>query len=871
MVRISSYSLILQLKNHVYLKVRGKRIWLWALLGCLSGVLRAQVSGRVADSDTGEPILSANVYYESQRHIGTTTDRKGHYVLKAPGRADTVVFSFVGYEPVRLPVKAREKRTLNVRLKSRDRKLSELVVKPKRRRYSRKNNPAVELMRKVIAAKGRHDLKQNDFFRYDKYQRITFGFNNITQEFMDSGFLRKYPVFLRQVEFCPQTQTNILPLTYNETSSEHIYRKQPEAERELVRGTNSEGLNELFATGDIVNIVLQRFFADVNIYDNSINLLERYFTSPLSSSHAIAFYQYYIMDTLEVEGDPCIELSFVPQNPQDFGFSGRLWILADGSYQVKRCLVNLPVRSSVNFISNLVIEQDFATLSNGQRVLVRDHMIAELGALKKFHNMLVKRTTSYTGFDFSPIADGRFAQREIPREGVPQVKDEDFWALHRTDSLTRSEASMSTMVRDMTRKRGFGWILWIVRAFVENYVETSPPGKKNYVDFGPVNTVVSSNFIDRVRLRASAQTTAHFNPHLFLKGYVAYGLKDRKWKYEGEIEYSFLKKRYSPEEFPRNSIAVSTRYDVMAPSDALLPTDKDNVFTSLKTQTIDQMSYFRQYCVRYVYEFDNHFGITAQLRHITQTPTGALSYRNLAGATVPELTQSEATLGFRYAPGEQVVVTKQRRHPVNHNFPVYTLMHTTGFKGILGGDYASNYTELSVTKRFWLNSWGRIDLYGRAGAQWNKVPFPLLITPAANNSYIIQRGMFNMINNMEFMNDRFVSLDFQWDMSGKLFNRIPLLKHLKWREVIGFKALYGALTDKNNPFRQDGGSELFEFPARGGQPTSFVMGDTPYMELNVGIHNIFKILRVDYVRRLNYLDMPNVKKHGVRFVLQFDF
>lgn len=830
-----------------------------------------QVKGVVTDAETGDPLPSVNVYYEGQKHIGTVTNINGRYSLRSPLQGDSIVFSYVGYRTYKAYVKKGERKTLNVKLNDRGRELTELVVKPKRRRYSRKDNPAVALMRKVIAAKDSNDLRENDYYRYDKYQRITFGFNNITQEFMDSGFLRKYPVFLKQVEYCPQTQTNILPLTYNETSSEHIYRKQPEAERDFVRGTNSEGLNQLFATGDIVTTVLQRFFTDVNIYDNSINLLERYFTSPLSSTHAISFYQYYIMDTLMVDGDKCIELTFLPQNPQDFGFSGRLWVLDDGSYRVKRCLVNLPVRSSVNFISNLVIEQDFATLPNGQRVLVKDNMIAEMGALKKFHNMLVRRTTTYSGFDFSPIPDERFEQREQPREGVPEIKDEEFWAEHRTDTLSRSEARMSTMVEDMTKKKGFGWIIWIVRAFVENYVETSPAGKKNYVDFGPVNTVVSSNFIDNIRLRASAQTTANLNPHLFLKGYVAYGVRDRKWKYEGEVEYSFIKKQYSPEEFPKNSIAISTRYDVMAPSDALLPTDKDNVFASFKTQTIDQMSYFRQYNVRYEYEFDSHFGITAQLRHLTQTPTGSLFYRTTGGTDVPDLTQCEATLSLRYAPGEQVVVTKQRRHPVNHNYPIYTLMHTIGFKDVLGGDYASNYTELSVWKRFWLNSWGRIDVYGRAGAQWNKVPFPLLITPAANNSYIIQREMFNMINNMEFMSDRFVSLSVQWDLSGKLFNRIPLLKHLKWREVIGFKTLYGDLTDKNNPYKQAPGSDLFLFPSRNGAPTSFAMGKTPYMELNVGVHNIFKFLRVDYVRRLNYLGLPNVKKNGVRFVLQFDF
>ncbi len=843
----------------------------FVLIGIVVCPLKAQVSGRVTDADTGEPIPFVNVYYGRQKNFGTTTNERGKYTLQAPVKGDTLIYSFVGYGSYKIYVEEGEKRIHNVKLKKLEKRLSELIVKPKKKRYNRKDNPAVELIRKVIAAKGNNSLKQNDYYRYDKYQRITFGFNNITQHFIDSGFLRKYPLLVKQVEYCPQTQTHILPLTYNETSSEHIYRKKPEAERNIVRGEHSEGLNELFATGDIVNTVLQRFFADVNIYDNSINLLERYFTSPLSSTNAISFYQYYIMDSLQVDGEPCVELSFIPQNPQDFGFSGRLWVLNDGSYQVKRCLLNLPLRSSVNYISNLVIEQDFSTLSNGQRVLIKDNMIAEMGALKKYHNMLIKRTTSYSGFDFSPILDERFDIRERLRDGSTIVKDENFWSLYRTDSLTRSEANMSTMVRDMMRKKGAGWVIWIVRAFVENYVETSPSGKKNYVDIGPVNTIVSSNFIDKLRLRISAQTTANMNPHLFLKGYAAYGVRDRKWKYEGEVEYSFLEKQYSPEEFPKNSIAISTRYDVMAPSDAMLPTDKDNVFASFKTRTIDQMSYFRQYNLRYMYEFDNHFGITAQLRHITQTPTGSLFYRSLGGDQVPELTQSEASLILRYAPGEKVVVTKQKRHPVNHNFPVYVLMHTSGFKNVLGGDYTSNYTELSVTKRFWLNSYGRIDLYGRAGAQWNKVPFPLLITPAANNSYIIQRNMFNMINNMEFMNDRFISMEIQWDLSGKLFNRIPLLKHLKWREVIGFKTLYGKLTDKNNPQNRPLDSRLFEFPSREGVFTSFVMGDTPYMELNVGIHNIFKILRVDYVRRLNYLNIPDTKKNGVRFVLQFDF
>lgn len=831
----------------------------------------SQIKGKVTDIATGEPVPYANVYYQKQRTIGTNTSQNGRYTLQSPPVSDTLVFSFVGYKTHKVYVKRGTQRTINVSLEDLDRELDEVLVKPKKQRYRRKNNPAVELIEKVIAAKENHELKQNDYYKYDKYQRITFGFNNITQEFVDSGFLRNYPTLVKQVEFCPQTQTNILPMTYNETVSEHFYRKSPETERTFIKGTNSEGVTEFFRTGDIGTIMLQRFFTDVNIYDNSINLLERYFTSPLSSVSATSFYQYFIMDTLDISGQSCIEMSFVPQNPQDFGFSGRLLVINDSTYRVKRCLIHLPVRSSVNFISNLVIEQEFETLPNGQRVLVRDNMIAEMGALKKYHNMFLKRTTSYTGFDFSPIPNETFEEKKAPREGSNNIEEEEFWKIHRTDTLTRSEANMPNMIKDMQKAKGYGWIIWIVRAFVENYVETSPHDKKNYVDFGPVNTIISSNFIDKVRLRASAQTTANLHPNIFLKGYVAYGTRDRKWKYLGEVEYSFLKKQYSQEEFPRNSITFSTRYDVMTPSDALLPTDKDNVFVSFRTQTVDQMSYFRNYNLRYVYEFNNNFSITTQLRHLTQNPTGSLFYRTLTGTMINELTQSEATLSLRYAPGEKTVVTKQRRRPVSHNYPVFTLMHTAGFKNVLGGDYNSNYTEVSASKRFWLNSYGRIDIYARAGVQWNRVPFPLLIMPAANNSYIIQRNMFNMINNMEFINDRFVSLDVQWDLSGKLLNRIPLIKKLKWREVIGFKTLYGYLTSKNNPYLHPNAADLYEFPSRDGKTTSFVMGSTPYMELNVGIHNIFKIIRIDYVRRLNYHNLPNVKKNGVRLVLQFDF
>lgn len=833
--------------------------------------LRAQVSGVVYDAETGDPLPLVSVYYEADHRIGTTTDLQGRYKLTSKVAPGTLIFSYMGFQTKKEKVKYGAKVTLDVRLEPVNVELGEVLVKPKKERYRRKNNPAVELMQKVIAAKENNSLDQNPYYRYNKYQKMTFALNNISQASLDSGIFRRFPLLAGQVEYCPQTEKMILPVTYNETVTEHIYRKTPIERRTYMRGKHSEGFNDLFSTGDMATQVLQSVFTDVNIYDNSMYLLERPFTSPISSANAIRFYQYFIMDTLMVDNERCYELSFVPQNPQDFGFTGHLYVLADGTYGVKRCVINLPIRTSVNFVNNLVLEQEFALMPNGQRVLVRDNMLAELGIIKKHRSLMVKRTTNYSGFSFDSIPDIAFREKELLREGTHETDDKDFWAAYRVDTLTRSEANMKNVLGDVQRKRGFGWLMVVVRALVENYVETSKPGRPNYVDIGPVNTMLSTNFIEKFRVRLSAQTTANLNPHLFFKGYAAYGVRDRKVKYEGEVEYSFLRKQYSPDEFPRNALTLSTRYDVMSASDQLLTRDKDNVFVSFKTQTVDHMMYVRNYTLKHEYEFDNHFSIRTQLRRLSQTPTGALFYRTLAGTPVDKLTMSEATLALRFSPGEQVVNTKQRRRRINNNAPIFTLLHTAGFKDILGGDYNYNYTELTAYKRIWFHSFGRFDINLRAGAQWNQVPFPLLIMPAANNSYIISRNMFSMINNMEFMNDRFVSLDLQWDMNGKIFNRIPLLKRLKWREVIGFRTLYGTLTDKNNPDLHPGASHLFEFPSRQGRQTSFAMRREPYMEFSVGIHNIFKILRVDYVQRINYLDLPGVKKHGFRMALEFDF
>ena len=851
-----------------------KSFLLFLLLGCCISVSAQNIQGVVTDSLTNEPIPYLSVFYEG-KGVGSITDNDGNYKVETRKGWNKLTFSAVGYVTKVVNIIPGVTKNLNVRMRPDDIMLDEVVVKPKREKYSRKNNPAVELMKKVIAHKKNNKLSENDYYQYNKYQKITMSLNDVTPEMLEKGMYKKMPFLKDQIELCEETNKFILPISVDETASQKIYRKHPKSEKTIIKGMSSTGVNELFATGDMLSTVLKDVFTDVNIYDNDIRLLQYPFISPISSSDAISFYKFYIMDTTFVDKDKCFHLTFVPNNSQDFGFTGHLYVLADSSYTVKKCTMNLPKKSGVIFVDNMDIIQEFEQLPNGEWVLKTDDMIVEMTLMKIMQGFQIRRTTRYSDYAFDELPQQLFKRKgaEI-KEADAMMRGDDFWNQYRPVPLTQTESSMDMLVKRLEQMPGFKYVIFVLKAFIENFVETGTKEHPSKVDIGPVNTMISNNYIDGLRLRMSAQTTANLNPHLFFKGYYAYGFKDHRSKYMGEVEYSFNKKEYLPREFPKNSITFSYQYDVMSPTDKFLKTDKDNVFVSFKTSTVDQMSYVRNIALKY--ENETQFGLktTVEVKHSTDEPTGGLAYitNDDQKTLVPEIQTMEASLAFRYAPGETFVNTKQRRIPVSFDAPVFTLSHTAGFKGVLGGEYNYNLTEIGLYKRFWFSSWGKIDMFVKGGAQWNKVPFPLLIMPAANLSYILQRETFNLINNMEFLNDRYASLDVSWDLNGKIFNRIPLLKKLKWREAIGFKMLYGHLTDKNNPMKHPGDSELFLFPTRDGRPTSFVMDPkTPYMECSVGIHNIFKILHIDYVRRLNYLDHPDANKWGVRFMVMMTF
>ena len=801
------------------------------------------VSGIVVDAKSGSPLPFVNVYYEG-KGVGAATDENGNFSVPYRKGWNILTISSVGFKKMEIPISGPIE-NLKVRLEVNSQTIKGVSIKGKRKKYDRKNNPAVELMRKVIAAKKHSDLRRHDYFSYQKV---------------------------------------------DETFSKRIFKKDGNIDKTIVEGRNSTGLNEFFNTGDIATTMIEDVFTDVDIYDNNIHVLQSEFVSPLSSSSGISFYRYFIADTLDVDGIRCIEVTFTPNNSQDFGFNGSLYIMADSTYRVHKATMNLPHNNAVNFVSDMYVSQEFETLPTGEQVIVNDNMIVQISVIGSFTKFHIKRDTYYSNYSLEEIPDKEF--KFLGKERLladAMMKDNKYWNSVRPEPLTEKESTMDDFLKKMESTKGFKFVLFVAKAFIENFVETSTDREKpSKVDIGPINTIFSQNFVDGFRLRMSAQTTANLNPHLFAKGYVAYGFKDHKWKGMGELTYSFNKKAYLPREFPVNNLTVTYQYDDASPSDIFMPTDKDNVFTSFRWTKVNHMNYVQKLRVLYEREWENGLRLTAQVKKESNEATAALFYQPLDGTGTPspdknlhinKFEMADVMIGLRFQPGATYINTKQRRIATNNDSPIFELNHTIGLKNVLGNDYTYNYTEAKVYKRLYLSSWGKIDTYVKGGIQWNKVPFPLLIMPAANLSYIKERETFSLIDNMEFMNDRFVSIMSGWDMNGKILNRIPLIRKLKWREYIGFNMLWGTLTDKNNPFlvKNAGDSRLFYFPGEFRKDGTFkyqsrVMDkNKPYFEVVAGIHNIFKILHVEYVRRLNYLDNPDIDKWGIRIMLRMTF
>ena len=830
-------------------------------------------SGIVKDSITGEPLPFVSVYFDGST-IGAMTDDNGTFTLQNNQGYTKLAAASLGYDTKFIDLKPGKKNdNLEVLLKPTAFEISEVVVKPKREKYTRKDNPAVELIKKVIAHKNDNRIEAKPEYQTEVYEKLSLSLDNFNPNLDKNKFLKKFKFIKNYLDTSEFNGKPILTVSVRENLSDFYYRKSPKAEKMIVRAKRMQGIDKTLDDGGGITSNLEEIFKSINIFDNNIPILLNRFVSPLSSTLATTYYHYYIMDTLDVGGDKCVDLAFVPANSESYGFTGRLYITLDGNYAVKKVLLNTPANINLNWVDKLRIEQEFKQMPDSTWVLDQENTFVNFYVVKGTQQLYAHQLRNYDNYNFNvQNADSVFgllgALHVLPEA---TAQPDTFWTHNRPIPLKEKEDALKDLLGQLRKVPAFNAIIKTAEILITGYIPTANDKKVTKFDFGPMNTTFSANHLEGFRMRVGGMTTANLNPYWFASGYLAYGTNDRKIKYNLKLTHSFTKKEYHEGENPVNNLSFIQEYDVYTPGQDFLFTSKDNIFVAWKVgEPVTKMQYIRKSVLQYEKEWLNGLTWKSWIMNQNNEAAGTLQYikRDESGNLyhIKDFTTSEIGTQLRFAPGERAYNGRSGKESVfnlSKDAPVFKLSHQLGIKGVLGGDYNYNHTEISAEKRIWLSSFGHIDAQIKAGKVWDKVPFPLLILPNTNQSITIQPEAFHMMNALEFVTDQYVSFNATYYLKGWILNRIPGIKWLRLREVLSFNMIYGGLTDKNNPTLTPG---LFLLPD-GTQP----LGSTPYMECSVGLENIFKILRIDYYRRLTYLDHPDIKKGGIRIALRFTF
>ena len=814
------------------------------------------LKGIVRDSVTAEALPRASIVAlpSDRRVIG---DTRGIFGIALQATDTAIRVSSVGYRPIVLPVKRNSYNLVVAYLSPSSTELEELVVS--KGKYSKKNNPAVDFVKKLRKQSDIGDPYGHDYYSYDKYERITLALNDFDPN-ADNIILRSYPFLKEYVDTSEVSGKPILNVSVKEKASTINYRREPKSLKTTVNGFTSTGIDEV-SSSDNTQVYLEEVLREINIYDKDITLLQNRFVSPLSPI-APDFYKFYLTDTVMVAADSCAVLSFYPFNRSAFGFTGHVYVsLTDSAMTVRKVEMSVPKEINLNFVEEFYLTQTYDTSEDGTRIKTRDDLTLELAPLPGLPSLYVRRNTSYGSHSFDEPADNSIFETAARLTEVDSMncRTEEFWEEARITPLSRQESRVGEMLGRFGTSKLFYYGVRVVGAFVQGYV---PLGNK--FDYGPVNTTVSFNAIEGTRFRVGGMTTADLSRRWFARGYVAYGIRDHKWKYRGEVEYSFLDKKQHAREFPIHSLRLSQMYDIDYVGQHYLFTNSDNVFLSLKRMTDRNVIYHRVTDLTYTLELHNNFSVEARVQNERREATQWIPFVDGYGKSYGHFNENSLTVTLRYAPGEKFYQSRSKRSPVNLDAPIFTLRQT--FAPQWFSKYPINKTELSVQKRIWFSAFGYLDATVGAARVWSKSCFLDLIIPNANLSYTIQRESFALLNPMEFINDSQVSWFLHYSPNGLLFNLIPGLKKAKLREAFSFSGFYGRLSNKNVP---DLNPSLIAYPP---MATISRMSHGPYMEAAVGIDNIFRCLRVDYVWRLSYRHPGyNIDRSGIRIAFHATF
>ncbi len=844
-------------------KASGGLVVLFLLIGWVQGLAQTVVQGEVTDMISKRPLQYVSVVLKGGR--GTVTDSLGKFTLRSSGGIAVIQVTYIGYKTILKNITPGISQTMNFELETDPKATNNVTVTTnKRASYKNKGNPAVELIRRVIENKAINRTDHYDYVQYDQYEKLEVSLSNINDKLTNSKLLKNYKFLFENRDTTKVEGKSLLPVYLEETLSKKYFRKKPEKTKTIVTGEKRVNFGEYIDNAG-VSSYLNRLIMDIDIYDNDIPLFTYQFLSPIADL-APTFYMYYIRDTTtDASGQKLIKLYFTPRNTNDLLFRGNMWITLDGNYAVRKMSMFLSKNANLNFVRELHIDLDFEKSEDNRYHLSKSNVMADASVTKNSGSgFFGERTVSFKNFKINQaMPDTIYAGPATVKLDQSDTHPDSFWLANRHDTLTRVEAKVYSNIDSLEKMPSFRRTMAFLTFLLAGY--TSFGG----FELGPAAAFYSFNPVEGFKLRLGGRTTPKLSKSIYFEGYGAYGFKDERWKYFLSSTYSLNNK--SIYEYPLNFIRVGYQHDTKIPGQELQFVSEDNFLLSFKRGKNDRWLYNSNFKFDYVHELPNHLSYTLGFKNWKQEPAGSIVYTkvdNGSTVNVNKLITSEFSGELRWAPHEQFYQGKVYRIPIINKYPIFTLRFIAGVKGILNSEY--NYQNISARfeKRAFMSQLGYSDLVLETGYIFGKLPYPLMTIHRANQTYAYQLNSYNLMNFQEFVSDHFFAINIDHHFNGLFFNRVPLLKKLKWREVISLKMLYGGVRDENKPSNDP---SLIKYPVIDGGPATFSLDKKPYIEGSVGITNIFKLIRVDLVKRFNYLENPYVASLGIRARFKFDF
>lgn len=823
----------------------------WAQDGITTGL-----QGRVRDAETNEPIPFVQIVFDGTT-VGAETDMDGRFSISNNQGYTSVSFRMMGYESQKMKLqRGKTKKRVTIKMVPRGKTLGtvEITAKKGKNKYSRKHNPAVDLVRKVIDHKEKNRVEAQPRYRRDVYERLSMSLDDFNPDFEGKRLWRKLNFLEKYIDETEFDATPILVVSMRELLAQESYRKSPKQLRRLVTGKRMEGLDEVLSDEGIDENI-RAMFNPVDIYDGDIELMLNHFTSPLSPVLAVSFYKFYITDTTFVDGQKCVELSFVPANQQSYGFTGRMYVSLDpdSTFALTKYVMTVSPHVNLNFVRGLSIVQTFHRDSLGRYLPYRCDTYGRMYISKHIQELYVHQMRVYTGYDLSDtvqmLPDSLFSRFEtevtLPRKDLMRYKSE--FAERRPVKLSAKETVLDSMWVELARLPEFKTIKYTGEVFTSGYIPTAHQRSKSKFDIGPVFNILSFNHEEGWRVRLGGMTKAELNPRNFLEGYAAYGFRDKRPKGSLTYTHTFDDKDRHSHEAPFSSFSINGIYELQTPGQSYDNFDRDNIMSSSDKEM--NVQYVAQGMMRLRKEWKSHVRFDTWLAARHYEPSGSLVYLQYQDdgslKKVDFFTEAEWHVGMSFTPNfSPGTRRRETQSNLRKDAPSISIGHTVD---LVDGVTWVHTTDFSAEKRIWLSSFGHIDAKLTAGAIWNRAPYTRLYIPSGNSSIWVSNNSFNSMQPMEFIMDRYVAFFATYHLKGWILNRIPLINRLRLREVMGFNILYGGLTDKNNVDIDCVG--LYKMP-----DVTKPFGDVPYMEYSLGIENILRIFRIDFVRRLTYVD-----------------